>query len=388
VKREDPSGDSKDQQQFDTWEQRGSAASDAAGADLVIGFWTHKTPLLGQVAGVDVHLLCEPPGQSGAPPESILAPASTTLAAFVEQKFIPEYVAVKTSAGRAHFRSILKHVLTPELVNRAFGVHLQSPIISRRPAQDWPYMDGLQLSGVRSEDIRHLIAIALERGYSTQTVIHIRNVIRAVFSHASKTSIFSGPNPAALVVPPSIIRREAHALTLDEWKRVVKLMHYPEREIALFATVIGMSVAEICGLQWKYVNCSPFRRLVDREWISCRTIAIRNQSYRGQFCPVLENRRRMVPVPDLICSVLQSLRARIRFTGPEDFILTSRSGTPVNQDNLAERRLKSIGESVEMPWLSWQVFHRTHCILSEEFGRKLESELNKALESTQSCAVP
>jgi hypothetical protein len=45
-----------------------------------------------------------------------------SLAEFVECRFAPEYVAVKRSAGRAHFQAILRHILTPEAVDRAFGV--------------------------------------------------------------------------------------------------------------------------------------------------------------------------------------------------------------------------------------------------------------------------
>jgi hypothetical protein len=49
----------------------------------------------------------------------------------------------------------------------------------------------------------------------------------------------------------------------------------------------------------------------------------------------------------------------------------SRAGTPINETNIAARRLKPIGKALEMPWLSWQVFRRTHaalpCLLGMEF---------------------
>ena len=43
-----------------------------------------------------------------------------TVAAFVENLFVPGHVATKEVTGRAHCRAILKHVLTPEEVDRAF----------------------------------------------------------------------------------------------------------------------------------------------------------------------------------------------------------------------------------------------------------------------------
>lgn len=50
---------------------------------------------------------------------------SIYLAEFVERRFVPEYVSTKRAAGRAHFQAILKHILTPERVVRAFGVNAE-----------------------------------------------------------------------------------------------------------------------------------------------------------------------------------------------------------------------------------------------------------------------
>jgi integrase len=309
-------------------------------------------------------------------------PVHMSLAEFVECRFAPEYVAVKRSAGRAHFQAILRHILTPEAVDRAFRVKAKAdPSKVRNHAiPGWPYLDILLLGDVKPEDIQLLISTALRNGYSAQTAIHIRNVLRAVFSYAQMLNYFNGKNPATLSVPPGIARKEAHVLTLAQLVQVLKLMHYPEREIALFATLTGMSVAEICGLQWKCLNLSDLRRLLDGEWIPARAIAIRNQSYRGEFAQVRENRKRFLFIPEVLTSRLQVLRQRKRFATPEDFVLASRTGTPPCQNNLANRRLKSIGNSLGLPWLSWHVFHRTHVALNSEFGRQLNNELKKSLD--------
>jgi integrase len=140
-----------------------------------------------------------------------------------------------------------------------------------------------------------------------------------------------------------------------------------------------MSIAEICGLQWKYLNLSDFRHWIDGEWVFPRSIAIRNQSYRGEFGHVMESRKRIVFIPELVSPLLHALRYRNSFTAPNDFVLASRYGTPIRQNNLASRRLKSIGRLLGIPWLSWQVFHRTHVALKSEFGRQLNAELKRFL---------
>jgi integrase len=306
---------------------------------------------------------------------------STSLAQFVESRFVPEYVAGKTSAGRLHFQSVLKHILTPQAVDLAFRVRAKSQTskVRMKAIPGWPYLDNLSLGDVSAESVQRLLATALQHGYSAQTVIHMRSVLRAIFSHARLLNYFDGKNPATLAVPPEMARKEAHNLTLAQFVQVMQLMRYPEKETALFVTLTGMSIAEVCGLQWKYLNLSDLRHLIDSEWLPARAIAIRNQSYRGEFGQVMENRKRILFIPELLIPLLQALRHRNSFTAPDDFVLASRYGTPIRQNNLACRRLKSIGKSLGMPWLSWHVFHRTHVALKSEFGRQLNTELKRSL---------
>src|SRR5206468_7729101 len=116
-----------------------------------------------------------------------------------------------------------------------------------------------------------------------QTATHIRNVIRTMFAHATRTHFFFGENPTQSVTLPRMVRKPAHVLTADELKRILQVARYPEKEIALMATLTRMSIAEICGLQWKYVNPSELRRPMDGDWLEARTIAVRMQSCRGEF---------------------------------------------------------------------------------------------------------
>ena len=69
---------------------------------------------------------------------------STSIGEFVERRFIPEHVAIKTPAGRSYFRTILNHVLPPEQVARAFAV---APV---NPGKRFKDDSGLAISGVCS----------------------------------------------------------------------------------------------------------------------------------------------------------------------------------------------------------------------------------------------
>ena len=54
-------------------------------------------------------------------PQENVGHISPSVADFVKQHFIPEHVAIKRYSGRAHFYAILKHVLSPEEVDRITG---------------------------------------------------------------------------------------------------------------------------------------------------------------------------------------------------------------------------------------------------------------------------
>jgi site-specific recombinase XerD len=301
-----------------------------------------------------------------------------SLADFVERRFVPEHVADKTPAGRAHFLGILKHVVSPERVDRAFGV-TPGHQSRRNTLAHWPYIGSMRLDEITAERIHNLLSTGLQQGYSIQTITHIRNVIRSIFSHAQKTGHFAGKNPATLVVLPAMAHKETASLSLDQLQQVIQLMRYPVRELTVLTLLTEMSVAEICGLKWKYVNLSYERRRVDGEWLSAKAIAIRTQSYRATVSSAIEPRQRNVLIPDLLCCILRDLKNRKNFTDPEDFVLTSRSGTPISQDNLAARKLKSIGRSLGMPWVSWSVFIRTRVALASELGNLLQDELKRII---------
>jgi len=301
-------------------------------------------------------------------PRLVLPNVRMTIAEFVEKAFVPEHVSIKGLAGRTHYRAILKHVITPEEVHRVFKLDSERSRPRLKAIPDWPYLSHLELAQMQPEHIERLMLAAQARGYSMQTVTHIRNVVSAIFSHAKKGKYFHGPNPASQVAVPGMSRKEAHMLSLPQLKAALELMRYPEREMTLLAIVTGMNVAEICGLQWKYINLTGLDVDSDGERIPPRSIAVRKQWYRGELNSVKIGRTRNVSIPDLIFPVLTALNQRTRFTGPEDFVLVSEAGTPVNETNIASRRLKSIGHELGMPWLSWHVFRRTRRDLQQRFG--------------------
>lgn len=308
--------------------------------------------------------------------------STMTLAAFVQNFFVPEHVARKSLSGRIHYKAILKHVLTPEEVDRIFQVDAATSKTKLQAVGNWPYMGHVQLCDVRSPDVQGLVAAAAMHGYSSQTIKHIRNVVSAIFAHARKQPWFHGDNPALQVTLPEMTRKEAHTLTPAQARAVLQVMQYPEKEMTLLAIFTGMNVAEICGLQWKLVNLTQEWSQTDGIAIPPRTIAVRQQWYRGELCNLAQNKRkRHLLIAEPLLSTLRRLQDRPNFTGPDDFVLASRKGTPVDEQNIRVRRLKLIAKVVQMPSLSWQVLLRSHATLANEVAMQFSELKNEPTAS-------
>lgn len=360
-----------------TEDSRPKAGMPGDGGGVSAGIYTELTP-----ASPDPQNAIPGYGQSLSLNSGKLRRSGPTLmsfADFVERSFVPEFVVTKRYAGRSHFQAILKHVLRPERVARAFG---NPPVKTKHTLTailDWPYIDGLRLPEITPDVIRQLTSAALARGYSIQTATHIRNVIRSIFAHATRTGFYEGKNPASLVALPPMSRRQVRTLTLGQLQALLQTMHYPEREAALFVMLTEMNIAEICGLQWKYVNASRINQMIGPEFIPARSIAVRNQSYRGELSSVAGKRRKITRIPDVLGSVLHELKSKSRFTLPHDYVLVSRNGAPIRPENILARRLKPIGRSLNLPWLTWSVFDQTAVELRSQLGRTFDEELKRSV---------
>jgi integrase len=171
------------------------------------------------------------------------------LAQFVESRFIPNHVELKGPAGRTHYHAILKHVITPELVDRLF-VPYHGEVNGRLKAlSEWPYLDYVRIRDITPDHIRRLTKSATAHGYSPQTVKHIRNVISAIFNHARKEKIFSGDNPVSEVDLPPPLQKHRPGLSMAQANGILNLLESPEREIALITMTTGLKISEICALQ-------------------------------------------------------------------------------------------------------------------------------------------
>lgn len=296
------------------------------------------------------------------------------LGTYIEQNFIPNHVASKSDAGRIHYHAILKHVLKPEEVERMFARYNGTVKTRLKALPDWPYLDQIPLCDLKADHIRQLTVSASARGYSPQTVKHIRNVVSAVISHARREGLFSGENPVSEIKLPTVLHRKKHSLTIAEAKAVLRLMEYPEREIALMTITTGMSISEICALRWNDINLTDSPVYSDGEVIPPRNALVRRQWSHATIVWSPATRIRRVEIPEPLLRRLQRLMRVQRPFAPAAPVLAHGDGMPLCPAGICAR-LESIGRQVGIRWLSWTALKRAHQGLLSELRVQLNNEL-------------
>lgn len=300
--------------------------------------------------------------------------ATVSLAEYVEQNFIPNHVSLKTDAGRIHYQAILKHVMTPEAVERMFAPYCGVSKTRLKTMPDWPYLDHIRLCDLNADHVKHLIVSASARGYSPQTIKHIRNVVGKVIYHARKEGYFRGENPVSEIKLPVILQRKVHKLTIAEAKAVLRMMQYPELEIALITLTTGMAVAEICALRWRDVNLTETAIYCDGEVIPSHHVMVKRQPIDAHSVSPATPRMRIVDIPEPLVRRLQRLRRELGHSQPEAFVFKHLGGTPLCPGDICSR-LARIGRDVSIPWLSWPALRRAHQTLLSDLRVQLSDEL-------------
>ena len=302
------------------------------------------------------------------------------LASFVGNTFIPEHVEQKSFAGRKHYQAMLKHILRPETVDALF-THSADARMRLKAIPGWPYVDDVEVAQLAEEHVHDLTAAAVAQGYSPQTVKHIRNVLGAIISHAQRKMLFSGENPAFAVGLPPVCSKRGHRLTINEAKSILRLMQYPEKEITLITITTGISIQEICGMQWKHVNLAAKPVDCHGTAIPPSHIFVTQQWNPEGIVSLAANRTRLVEVSQPLARVLENLKLETQFADAENYVLATSSGAPICPSSLRILRLRPIGRKLGMPWLSWQVIKGAHETLLSELRVQLNIDLILSLDT-------
>ncbi len=301
--------------------------------------------------------------------------STISVAAFVHKKFIPNHVELKSPAGRTHYHAILKHLITPERVDCIFASYPKFGNTRLKAVPGWPYLDDVLLCDLTPNHVRQLVLSAALRGYSPQTVKHIRCVLGAIVKHAKKERMFNGENPISEVELPPASPTRSHELTVLQAKKLLKSMQYPEREIALLTISTGMNISEVCALQWKHMNLTGNTVRSDEDPIPGESCIVKRQWTADSIINLSGNRVRVVELPKPLVRVLLQLKQSRRIVDRDQFLIATTEGHAMRPADTLIMYLKPVGKRLGMPWISWQILRRAHQSLLSELRTRLTNEL-------------
>lgn len=163
------------------------------------------------------------------------------------------------------------------------------------------------LHQVNAHDIDTLLQAKLKEGLAPQTVAHLRNHLRRLFTWAiKKARLLRGENPGSQSEPIELPEPQPRALTDGQLAAVLEAAADPEiRLLLIVAALTGMRKGELLGLRWQVVD-------------EGRGVIHVSKSYGGK---TKSKKTRLVPIPPQLRPFFALARNKAKsdyvFPGPD-----------------------------------------------------------------------
>jgi integrase len=179
-----------------------------------------------------------------------------------------------------------------------------------------------------------------------KSLLRIRAVLSAVFTHAIRFGLLDGHNPVhGTSVPgrPKKYKPETYTL-MESGKIGAAIFHHDQAFVAVsIATFAGLRVSELRGLKWSDFDGNVLR--------------IQRSVWRTSVGPTkTEESEAPVPVIPILKNILERYREKIK-PKDDDYILAGeRKNAPLNLHNLANRVIKPVLKEQGIEWRGWKAW--------------------------------
>lgn len=204
-----------------------------------------------------------------------------------------------------------------------------------------PALGRTRLDRLTPERIDIFLADRLAGGSAPRTVHHMRAVLRAALTEATRWGLL-GRNPVALTRSVRVPRTEERWLTQEQARKLLDSVKGDRLE-ALFTVALGLGLrqGEILGLRWRDVDLEQRQLTVNHtlHWMPGKQSRTR-QWYLGE--PKSKLSRRTLPLPASVAASLREHRARqieecllvgVDWSDP-GFVFTREAGVPLGGDRV------------------------------------------------------
>lgn len=261
-----------------------------------------------------------------------------TVQQFIEQRYLPERVANLSKGSRDTYECILRlHII------QAYG--------------------NKQLRDLDASDLQTLIDLKATK-YSRETVKHIKAYASGFLSYAQALKLID-TNPAFLVrLPRQYGTKERVRVTPKEVEANNLIEVLADPRFSPCFEMMGLSCctsihhSELTALRWKRVNLTDELCRVDDKDLPGHSVSVMESFYGGEFGPPKNRKRvRIEAIPPEVVEALAALKARSKFTGPDDVVFCDEEGRPLNRHH-TRHLLVSACKKAGVPQLGWHGFRR------------------------------
>jgi integrase len=220
---------------------------------------------------------------------------------------------------------------------------LDGPVVDLRPATQDCYRNAAdqhllpryasrRLDAIAPDDLAKLVRELRVEGLAESTIVIVIGVVNRIYRFAARRLGWSGANPVSLMLPserpkPSQgVRRRLFAER--ELEQTVAAAEEPYRTLFTLAALTGARLSELLALRWLNV------RLSDPDDAEIEFVC--QVDRHGNLRPTkTDGSARTIPIPRELAQILVRHNERSRYTGPEDFVFSTRTGRPFGQRNVA-----------------------------------------------------
>jgi integrase len=218
-----------------------------------------------------------------------------------------------------------------------------------------PRLGERRLDEVGLDDILALISDLRKGGYSGATAVAILTPLSRLFGHAVRRGLIE-VNPVSKLdrsERPRISRQERPVLNPEEIGRLLDAAAPRFRTLLATAILSGLRQGELLGLHWRDVD-------FDNQLIHVRTQLNRK---RRDVPPKTERAVRDVILMPALAQALRQHRTESAFNRPDDYVFTTRTGTPHHAPHIGMRVLKPALESAGLQPVRWHDLRHTFASL-------------------------
>ena len=218
-----------------------------------------------------------------------------------------------------------------------------------------PRLGERRLDEIDVDDILALISDLRKQGYSGTTIVATLTPLSRLFNHAVRRGLIE-VNPVSKLdrsERPRVSRQERPVLNPEEIGRLLEAAAPRFRALLATAILSGLRQGELLGLHWRDVD-------FNNELIRVRTALDRK---RRDVPPKTQRAVRDVILMPALAQKLRQHKTETNFNHPDDYVFTTRTGTPHHAAHIGQRALKPALEKAGLQPVRWHDLRHTFASL-------------------------